>query len=120
MKVHTEKQVQEFTLIFITVLVVVMFLLLQNYSNLLNYVMFNDTISLACAAFCIFIMRKRKTGDESKGFRIRWFPVLPAIFILMQLTVTVNIVYSDTINSLIGLVVLLCGFPLYVLLKKIV
>ncbi len=120
MKVHAEKQVQEFTLIFITALVVVMFLLLQNYSNLLNYVMFNDTISLACAAFCIFIMRKRRTGDESKGFRIRWFPVLPAIFILMQLTVTVNIVYSDTINSLIGLGVLLCGFPLYLLLKKIV
>lgn len=120
MKVHAEKQVQEFTLIFITALVVVMFLMLQNYSNLLNYVMFNDTISLACAAFCIFIMRKRRTGDESKGFRIRWFPVLPAIFILMQLTVTVNIVYSDTINSLIGLGVLLCGFPLYLLLKKIV
>ena len=120
MKVHAEKQVQEFTLIFITALVVVMFLLLQNYSNLLNYVMFNDTISLACAAFCIFIMRKRRTGDVMKGFRIRWYPVLPIIFILMQLTVTVNIVYSDTINSMIGLGVMLCGFPLYVLLKKIV
>ncbi|MEO6166179.1 MAG: amino acid permease, partial [Chitinophagales bacterium] len=120
MKVHAEKQVQEFTLIFYTSLVIVMFLLLQTYSNLLNYVMFNDTISLACAAFCIFILRKKKTGDESKGFRIRWFPVLPVIFILMQLTVTANIVYSDPKNSLIGLGVMLCGFPLYLLLKKLV
>jgi hypothetical protein len=36
----------------------------------------------------------------------------------MQLTVTANIVYSDPQNSLIGFIVLLCGFPLYLLLKN--
>ncbi len=118
MNVHARKQVQEFTLIFYTSLIVVMFLLLQTYNDLLNYVMFNDTISLACAAFCIFILRRKKTGDASKGFRIRWFPVLPIVFITMQLTVTANIVYSDPGNSLIGFVVLLCGYPLYLLLKR--
>jgi APA family basic amino acid/polyamine antiporter len=74
MKVHAEKQVQEFALIFYTALIVAMFLLLQTYSNLLNYVMFNDTISLAFAAFSIFVLRKKKTGDETRGFRLKFFP----------------------------------------------
>ena len=120
MNVHASKQVQEFTLLFYTVLIIGMFLLLQTYNDLLNYVMFNDTISLAFAAFCIFILRRKKTGDETNGFRIRWFPVLPIVFILMQLTVTANIVYSDPGNSLIGFVVMLCGYPIYLLLKRFV
>lgn len=120
MKVHERKQVQEFTLIFFTSLIIGMFLLLQTYNDLLNYVMFNDTISLACAAFCIFILRSKKTGDEIKGFRVKLYPVLPAIFILMQLTVTANIIYNDPGNSIIGLLVLLAGFPLYLLLKRFV
>lgn len=120
MKVHSEKQVQEFALTFYTALTIFMFVALQSYSNLLNYVMFNDTISLACAAFCIFILRKKKTGDELlPGFRVRWFPVIPIIFITMQLSVTAYVIYSDPKNSLIGLVVMLCGFPLYLLLKKL-
>lgn len=118
MKVNTKKQVQEFALIFYTALTILMFIALQNYSNLLNYVMFNDTISLAFAAFCIFILRKKKTGDEVRGFRIKWFPVIPLIFIIMQLSVTLYVVYSDPKNSLIGFMVMLCGFPLYLLLKK--
>lgn len=117
MKVHSVKQVQEFALCFYTFLIIVMFLALQTYNNLLNYVMFNDTITLAAGAFCIFIFRKQKTGDEAPGFRLKWFPVIPIIFIGMQLAVTGNIIYSDPKNSLIGFLVMLLGFPLYLLLK---
>ena len=119
MNVHSEKQVQEFALTFYTVLVILMFVVLQSYSNMLNYVIFNDTISLALAAFCIFILRKKNTGDEVRGFRIKWFPAIPIIFIAMQLTVTAYVIYSDPKNSLIGLVVMLFGFPLYLLLKRL-
>jgi APA family basic amino acid/polyamine antiporter len=118
MQVHEKKQVQEFALAFYTAIIIIMFILLQSYSNLLNYVMFNDTLSFAFAAFCIFILRKRKTGDEIPGYRVKWFPFIPIIFILMQLCVTANIVYSDPKNSLIGFCVLLAGYPMYLLLKK--
>lgn len=120
MKVHERKQVQEFTLIFYTVMIVFMFLLLQTYNNLLNYVMFNDTISLAFAAFCVFILRKKNKGDDVEGFRVKWYPLIPVVFIVMQLTVTANIVYSDPANSLIGFIVMLCGYPLYLILKRFV
>ena len=119
MKVHEKKQVQEFALTFFTALIVLFYILLQNYNNLLNYVMFNDTISLACAAFCIFILRRKKTGDEIMGYRIKWFPLVPVIFILMMLGVTANVIMSDPENSLIGLVVMLCGYPLYLLMKRL-
>lgn len=118
-KVHEKKQVQEFALVFFTGLVILMFVLLQSYNNLLNYVMFNDTISLALAAMCIFILRKKKVGDDTPGYRVQWFPIIPAIFILMQLSVTANVVYSDPMNSLIGCAVMLCGYPMYSMLKKV-
>ena len=117
MKLNEGKQVQEFSLSFFTVMVILMFLALQSYSNLLNYVIFNDTISLACAAFCIFILRRKKKGDDVPGFRIRWFPVVPVIFIIMQLTVTGYVIYSDPKNSLIGFLIMICGLPLYMILK---
>ncbi|MBA3647915.1 MAG: amino acid permease [Chitinophagales bacterium] len=118
MKLNERKQVQEFALIFYTSLTVIMFLFLQTYSDLLNYVIFNDTISLAFAAFCIFIFRRKKTGDHIPGFRLKWFPFIPVVFILMQLTVTAYVVYSDPLNSFIGFIIMLCGFPVYYLLKN--
>ncbi|HYV94149.1 MAG TPA: amino acid permease [Chitinophagales bacterium] len=118
MNVHNRKQVQEFALFFCTALIVVMFLLLQTFENLLNYVMFNDTLSFAFAAFCIFILRKKKVGDEIPGFRIKWYPFIPVIFILMQLVVTVNVAYKDPKNSFIAVCVMAVGLPFYFLLKK--
>jgi APA family basic amino acid/polyamine antiporter len=119
MNVHSRKQVQEFALFFYTALIVVMFLLLQTFENLLNYVMFNDTLSFAFAAFCIFILRKKKVGDEIPGFRIKWYPFVPAIFILMQLVVTANVAYTDPKNSFIAVCVMAIGLPFYLILKKI-
>ncbi len=118
MKVHSRKQVQEFALFFCTALIVVMFLLLQTFENLLNYVMFNDTLSFAFAAFCIFILRKKNVGDEIPGFRIKWYPFIPVIFILMQLVVTANVAYTDPKNSFIAVCVMALGLPFYFLLRK--
>ncbi len=116
--VHQSKQVQEFTLTFFCLLIVGMFLLLQTYENLLNYVMFNDTLALAFAAFSIFILRSRKIGDNLTGYRLRWFPLIPLVFIAMQLIVTIYIVITDTRNSLIGAGIILLGYPLYLLLRR--
>ena len=67
----------------------------------------------------IFILRKKKTGDEIMGYRIKWFPLIPVIFILMMLGVTANVIMSDWKNSLIGLIVMLCGYPIYLALKSV-
>ncbi|MCS6991842.1 MAG: amino acid permease [Chitinophagales bacterium] len=117
--VHQRKQVQEFTLAFFCILVVAMFLLLQNYDNLLNYVMFNDTLALAFAAYSIFILRKRNVGDDQEGYRIRWYPWIPSVFIAMQVGVTISIVISDPTNSLVGAALLVLGYPIYLLLRKL-
>ncbi len=119
MNVHRRKQVQEFALFFCTALIIGMFLLLQTFENLLNYVMFNDTLSFAFAAFCIFILRRKKIGDEVPGFRIKWYPFIPIVFILMQLAVTVNVAYTDPRNSFIAVCVMSLGLPFYFLLRKV-
>lgn len=117
--VHEKKQVQEFALIFLCLLVLGMFLLLESYDNLLNYVMFNDTLALAFAAYSIFVLRKKNIGSQAGGYRIRWFPAIPILFIAMQAGVTASIVIRYPVNSLVGAALLLLGFPVYLLLKRL-
>jgi APA family basic amino acid/polyamine antiporter len=119
MKMNDRRQVQEFALIFFTLMIVVFFLILENYDNLLNYVMFNDTIVLAAAAFCIFLLRKKQQGSGYTGYLMAGYPVLPAVFIITLLIVTVNVAITDARNAMFGFAVLAAGFPIYYLLRRL-
>ncbi|MCS6916816.1 MAG: amino acid permease [Chitinophagales bacterium] len=118
-QVHDRKQVQEFALLFFCLMIMGMFLLLQSYDNLLNYVMFNDTLALAFAAYSISILRRKNIGDDQPGYRIRWYPWIPLVFIALQAGVTISIVISDPANSAVGAGLLLLGYPVYLLLRRI-
>jgi len=115
MKTNEKNQVQEFSLMFFTFIIVFFFIILQTYENLLNYVEFNDTIVLAAAAACIFFLRKKQ--KDYSGFRIFFYPWLPVIFILITLYVTASVTISDPKNAGIGFLVLISGLPFYYLLK---
>lgn len=115
MRMNDKKQVQEFSLAFFTLMIVVFFLALENYDNLLYYVMFNDTIVLAAAAFCIILLRKKQQSASYTGYRLHGYPLLPAVFILTLLIVTLNVALTDPRNALFGFIVLIAGFPIYYL-----
>ena len=120
-RVNERTQVQEFALCFFTLLILVSFFLLGTFEKIVNYVMFIDTISLASLASCIFILRKRAAEREQyAGYRIRWFPLIPVVFILMILIVTVNVLVSDPVSSLYGLCILAAGLPLFLLARRLI
>ena len=79
-KVNEKKQVQEFSLTVFTILILIMFFSLGTFEKLLSYVMFTDTISLATAAFCVFILR-RKQILVYKGFKVG-NSIFPIVFII--------------------------------------
>ncbi|OJW14340.1 amino acid permease [Mucilaginibacter sp. 44-25] len=91
-RVNPKTQVQEFGMtVFVAAALIILFFV-DSFSQMLKYVMFFDTIGLSLCALTIFILRKRtKDLDTSGIYVIKWFPLIPVIFILAYWFVTVNI-----------------------------
>ncbi len=54
--------------------------------------MFFDTIGLSIAALSIFILRKKTKDMDTKDiYTIKWFPLVPLIFIAAYWFVTISI-----------------------------
>ncbi|MFI5135695.1 MAG: APC family permease [Chitinophagales bacterium] len=118
MKMNDKRQVQEFSLTFFTAMVIFFFVVLQKFENLLNYIFLNDTIVLACAAICLFMLRKKQNEAAYTGYKMAGYPFLPGIFVLTLFIVTANVIISDPKNALFGFIVLIAGFPLYYLVGR--
>lgn len=91
-RINTKTQVQEFGMSFFVAAILIILFFVGSFSEMLRYVMFFDTIGLSLAALAIFILRKKtKDMDISGIYTIKWFPLIPLIFILSYWFVTINI-----------------------------
>jgi basic amino acid/polyamine antiporter, APA family len=121
-KLNDRTQVQEFSVsVFVAIMIITLFLT-SSFSKVLNYVMFFDSIALASAAAALFVLRSRakKTGTPAGIYKMRGYPWMPAIFILVYMMVNVSVMVSNPKASIIGFILFLSGFPLYMGLKKII
>ena len=108
-KVNTKTQVQEFGMSFFVGLVITILFFVDSFSKMLRYVMFFDTIGLSVAALAIFILRKKtKDMDISNIYTIKWFPLVPIIFIISYWFVTINIFVTFRDNPYAALICLAC------------
>ncbi|GDX52677.1 amino acid transporter [Bacteroidota bacterium] len=110
-QINAKRQVQEFSLTLFTILILIMFFTLGTFEKLLSYVMFTDTISLATAAYCIFILRNKQKTNYT-GFKVR-SSIIPIVFIITICFVTMSVISDDPLRSLYGLLVFAFGFVLY-------
>lgn len=115
---NEKRQTQEFSLTVFTALILIMFFWLETFEQLLNYVMFTDTISLASAALCVFILRSKQKEIAYSGFCVKQ-NIIPIIFIATLCFITLNVIVNDPLRSLYGAIVFAFGFPLYKLFKKL-
>ncbi|MDH4198118.1 MAG: amino acid permease, partial [Candidatus Aminicenantes bacterium] len=83
MKVNPRTQTQEFGLLFLGAIILVSFFFLGTFENIVNYVIFLDTLTIALVASTVFFLRRkaRAAGEGYTGFRVPFYPVLPAVFI---------------------------------------
>ncbi len=116
-KVNNRTMVQEFALGFFVTLMLVSLFLLGTFEKIVNYVMFIDSLALASAVAALFILRRRQPGFT--GYRVRWFPVIPVVFIFVLLGVTVSVAWSDSSAALYGAVIFFAGYPLHLLFRRI-
>lgn len=116
-QVNPQTQVQSFGLTFFTALIIIAYLFGKQFENIVGYVMFIDTISLALAAAALFILRP-KTSENYTGFKIKAYPIIPLIFILMILVCTFSVVMAKPFNTLIALGLFAMGYPIYYVMRK--
>jgi APA family basic amino acid/polyamine antiporter len=103
-RVNEKTQVQEFGMSFFVAAILVVLFYAQSFDKVLNYVMFFDTIGLSMAAVSIFILRKKTKDMDLAGiYTIKWFPLIPLIFIIAYWFVTINIFVSFKEDPFAGL-----------------
>jgi len=117
-RVNEKTQVQGFALIFFTSLMIIGLIWLGTFEKIVNYVMFIDSFALVTAAGTIFIFRKRMKDTGYKGFKVKFYPWIPLLFMAMLLTVTYTVFISDVNAAITGCCIFAAGFPLYYLLKR--
>ena len=120
MKVNEKTQTQEFTLLFFGCTILGSIFLLGTFERILSYVMIFDTLNNALVASTVFILRKRGvTSSAGKPYRVPFYPILPAIFVIFLLTITVNVVISQPGSLLVGGLILLAGYPVFLLMRRV-
>jgi basic amino acid/polyamine antiporter, APA family len=108
-KVNPKTQVQEFGMSFFIAATLIILFFVNSFSAMLNYVMFFDTIGLSMAAVAIFILRKKTKHLDTKDiYTIKWFPLVPLIFIISYWFVTINIFITFRENPYAALICLAC------------
>lgn len=118
-RVNDRTMAQEFALSFFVLLMILSLFLLGAVEKIINYVMFIDSLSLVSAAATLFVFRKRGTGGNV-GYRIKWYPFIPILFMAVLFVVTINVVVSDWQSALYGAVIFLLGYPIYRVMKVVV
>jgi APA family basic amino acid/polyamine antiporter len=85
------------------------------YEQILNYVISVDFISFAVTAASLFVFRRRadRHSEAPPAYRVPGHPVTTALFVLACAGIVASTVVGYPRQSLIGLGILLTGFPVY-------
>lgn len=116
-KVNSKTQTQEFGLSFFFAVILLSLFLLNGFDQIVNYVIFIDNLALVFAAISIFILRKRMKDAAYSGYKMRLYPLLPILFIIVLLWVCVSVFTSDVVAACIGIGIFFAGYPLFLLLR---
>ena len=83
-----------------------------SFDTLTDYVVFGSWIFYAFVTSSIFVFR-RKYPDMERPYKAFGYPVVPVLFILVATWLLVSTVMSNPSKSLIGVVLIALGLPVY-------
>jgi APA family basic amino acid/polyamine antiporter len=93
-------------------------LLLSNtYGQLLQYVTFGDWIFFGLTALALIVLRRKMPGAE-RPYRTWGYPATPLIFLIIAVSVVVNVFISSPVKSFIGTAIILAGLPVYLAVRR--
>lgn len=112
--VHPKTQAPVVAVVFQAAVSIVI-VLSGRYDQILNYVTSMDFLYMVLFAVALFIFRKREYGAAVKGVRVPLHPWSTIVFAAVSLAVVINSYVAFPKDTLIGLLILLSGAPVYVL-----
>ncbi len=119
MRVNPRTQVQEFALGIFTALILFFIVTQGRFDQIINLVMFNDTLILATAASTIFILRRKMKNEAYTGFKVPLYPFVPAVFIIFLLIVSASAFTENPTAGMVSTAFLLAGYPVFLILRRV-
>jgi APA family basic amino acid/polyamine antiporter len=90
----------------------------KEFDTLLSFAIFLDCFGMVLSAGSIFVIRKRTAHLNGTGiYSMKWYPLLPLIFMTAYSFVAISLLVNETKLSLIGLGVLIGFIILYFIVK---
>ena len=87
------------------------------YQTLYEYVVFALVLFFAATGAAVLVLRVKKP-DVPRRYRAWGYPVVPLVFIVINLAVFGNSLYSQPRESLLGLLIILAGVPAFLYWKR--
>jgi APA family basic amino acid/polyamine antiporter len=98
---------------------VVILFFADTFDKILSFTIFLDSIGMAFSAATIFIIRKKTEHlDKTQIYTMRFFPLMPIVFISAYLFVAISITIDKPQTALIGSAVLAAFLVLFFVTKK--
>ena len=86
------------------------------YEQILNYVVSMDFLFFGLTGASLFVFRSREEDDAGArplAYRAPGHPFTTGLFVLISWLVVINTIYKYPKNSLLGMLILLLGLPVY-------
>ncbi len=120
LRVDPKTQAQDVGLLFFGATMLAPAFLLGSFEKLLNYVMFTDALTLVVVASTLFVLRRRGVGAGAEGlFRMPGYPLLPALFIVCLLGISLHVLLTEPGVALAGIAIFLIGWPLFLSARRL-
>jgi APA family basic amino acid/polyamine antiporter len=87
--------------------------------RMIDYTIFLDSIAFVFSASSLFILRKRKLGEERAIYRMKGYPWIPGFFILAYLSITISVAVSDPTSALYCIYIFAIFFILFFILRRL-
>jgi APA family basic amino acid/polyamine antiporter len=85
---------------------------------LTNYAVFSMWIFYILTTSAVFVLRF-KMPDSERPYRTLFYPVTPAIFILVGLWLLVNTLQTSPLEAGMGLLLIALGVPVYFYFRRV-
>ncbi|HEV2478344.1 MAG TPA: APC family permease [Puia sp.] len=87
--------------------------------RMIDYTIFLDSIAFVFSASSLFILRKRRMGEDRNIYRMKGYPWIPGFFILAYLSITISVAVSDPTSALYCVYIFAIFFILFFILRRL-
>jgi APA family basic amino acid/polyamine antiporter len=116
-QVHPRFRTPSNSIIVQAILAIVLLLLASTFSELFSLTLFAEWLFYMLVAGSIFIFRRKEPNAE-RPYKVWGYPAVPALFIAASAVLLFYTFTANVRNSIIGLLVILAGVPVFYWFKR--